>query len=410
MRVLHLSTGDSGGAALACIRLHAGLRSCGIDSKVLVLQKEASEEEVYRYEEPPEKRSRWAKKILSFILLPPRLFKIPLSRAQYYLYRLERLRRGSAPFFTLPFSDRDLTRHPLVRAADVIHLHWVAGFIDYPSFFKKINKPVVWTVRDENPFLGGFHYRIALSGTDHRYRALDEELRKAKKKSVARCGDLTVIFLSRMMTETYGGDELVAGRKVHTIPSFVDHRVFRPLDRETAQGHWGIPRGKKVICFVSVYLEDERKGLKELLQAVRRSGRTDLLVLAIGEGKSPLVSGVDCLSPGRTDDPAILSLAYSAADLFVLPSFQEGFAKTPLEAMACGVPVVAFPCSGTEELINEKNGVRTADFTVESLKDGIEKALDIRYDGKWIRNDIIERFGIDKIVAQYVDVYRQVLT
>ena len=92
-----------------------------------------------------------------------------------------------------------------------------------------------------------------------------------------------------------------------------------------------------------------------------------------------------------------------------MPSFQEGFAQTPLEAMACGLPIVAFPCSGTEELINEKNGVRANDFTVSSLKQSITQAMNTQYDGNWIRQDVLKRFGINQIVEEYSEVYQSAL-
>ncbi|TAE46946.1 MAG: hypothetical protein EAY69_07690, partial [Cytophagales bacterium] len=62
--------------------------------------------------------------------------------------------------FTFTESAYNILSHHLVKEADIIHLHWVAHFLDYASFFKKINKPVVWTLHDKNPLNGGFHYDI----------------------------------------------------------------------------------------------------------------------------------------------------------------------------------------------------------------------------------------------------------
>jgi glycosyltransferase involved in cell wall biosynthesis len=92
-----------------------------------------------------------------------------------------------------------------------------------------------------------------------------------------------------------------------------------------------------------------------------------------------------------------------------MPSFQEGFAQTPLEAMACGIPVVAFPCSGTEELINERNGIRAADFTIGSLKNSISQALNTKYDSNFIRRDVLTRFGVKKTTEQFLEVYKDAL-
>ena len=77
--------------------------------------------------------------------------------------------------------------------------------------------------------------------------------------------------------------------------------------------------------------------------------------------------------------------------------------------MACGLPVIAFPCSGTEELITDMNGVRCEAFTVEALENGIRKALATQYDETMIRNDMIERFSPEKIAGEYLDFYHELM-
>jgi hypothetical protein len=41
-----------------------------------------------------------------------------------------------------------------VMKADIIHLHWIADWLDYTTFFGAVKKPIVWTFHDENPFRG----------------------------------------------------------------------------------------------------------------------------------------------------------------------------------------------------------------------------------------------------------------
>lgn len=73
--------------------------------------------------------------------------------------------------------------------------------------------------------------------------------------------------------------------------------------------------------------------------------------------------------------------------------------------MACGLPVVAFPVSGTEELVNERNGVVCDDFTAEALRHGIETLMSRHYDSAEIRQDMVKRFPPNAIAQKYIDFY-----
>jgi len=97
----------------------------------------------------------------------------------------------------------------------------------------------------------------------------------------------------------------------------------------------------------------------------------------------------------------------TAADYFILPSFQEAFAQSPLEAMSCGTLVVAFPCSGIPELIN--NGIICKDFTVEALTHGIKEAMRRDFCRDKIRKDVLSRFSYDRIARQYIELYQELL-
>jgi glycosyltransferase involved in cell wall biosynthesis len=204
-------------------------------------------------------------------------------------------------------------------------------------------------------------------------------------------------------------EEIVKNRKHYLISNSVDHNVFMQFDKKLSRNVFGLPQDKKILVFISYYLNDKNKGLTELVIALNELKYPDLVLFAIGIGKSEIETSFEIFYPGAIVDPRLLPLAYSASDIYVMPSFQEGFAQTPLEAMACGLPIVAFPCSGTEELINEKNGVRATEFTIASLKNCIKLALSTKYKSDWIREDVLTRFGIKNMIGQYLSVYNNTL-
>ena len=80
-----------------------------------------------------------------------------------------------------------------------------------------------------------------------------------------------------------------------------------------------------------------------------------------------------------------------------------------MEAMACGTPVIAFPCSGARDLINDKNGVVCEDYTVDALQGGIEKAIKHKFNGEEIRTDLLNRFSYDIIAKQYIELYKSLI-
>ena len=137
--------------------------------------------------------------------------------------------------------------------------------------------------------------------------------------------------------------------------------------------------------------------------------RTDLMLVCVGEGTLPQNEGVEIRRFLPVSDPIWLSQLYSSADGLALPSYQEGFCQTPLEAMCCGTPVVMTPVSGSDDLIRDFNGIRCDDFTVESLEKGVSSVLERQYDRERIREDVVARFGVETIVKSYLQMYQQVL-
>ena len=171
----------------------------------------------------------------------------------------------------------------------------------------------------------------------------------------------------------------------------------------------GIPENCIVFAFCAYRLYDERKGLKDLIKAVEALANDNIAILCIGGGDLPIGTIVPTFFTGELGNDQLMSFVYSAADYFALPSYQEVFAQTPLEAMACGLPVVAYPCSGTSDLIRDFNGVVCSDFTIEALMEGILKLMKGEYDRDRIRNHIVEHFSSQRIADQYIQLYQTIL-
>src|SRR3546814_643581 len=135
MRVVHVNAYDgNGGAGRAVMRLHHALKQEGVHSDVLCLYQFQSASDV-----TPVYRT-WLGKLRSIVCI----------FGERYLVKLLRARRGIP--FSLQRFGVPVHRHPLVRKADIVHLHWVNHGMLAPRGLKKLfrlNKIFVWTLRSE---------------------------------------------------------------------------------------------------------------------------------------------------------------------------------------------------------------------------------------------------------------------
>ena len=411
-KVVHISTSDTGGAGLAAYRLHKALLSQGVESRMLVAFKFFKEDEIVEAHpssqllyQPP--KSWLARKIEK----RQRLKGLHLTRAEEVQLKLDALHEQYPNvYFTSCVTLYDLAAHPLLQEADVIHLHWVQDFLNYDDFFEKVNKPIVWTLHDLNPMFGGFHH-VRLRETYYEaFKVLEDEFYGMKKKALVGKKSLSVVAISSQMHRLIAAHEFFADKRIFDIFNSVDSEKFQLFNRQAVRSVLGLPIQPKVLLFVNKDLNDSQKGLSLLVDALAALNRTDLLLVCVGEGNLPQHKGVEIRRFLPVNEPIWLSQLYSAADCLVLPSYQEGFCQTPLEAMCCGTPVVMTPVSGSNDLIEDFNGIRCDDFTVEALAKGIGAALERQYDREHIREDVVARFGVDTIVKSYIQMYQEVLT
>ena len=328
-----------------------------------------------------------------------------LTQVERYERQLNVLDRVYGAAYTLPVSNFDLSQHPLVQQADILHLHWVENFLDYQTFFDRINKPIVWTFHDENIAYGGFHYSDEAVRLKEPFAAMEDDFVKIKKDALADGRhNIHMVALSGMMEQFYRQHSLFPSYPVNIIHNGLEPEQFAILDRSFCREALRLPIDSKVICFCASDINDSHKGLDILTKALDSLHRSDITLLCVGKGALPQCD-YPVVGTGPLANPRLLSIAYSASDLFVLASSQESFSQTSIESMACGCPVVAFPCGIIDELITPDNGICCPNYTIESLAECISTAMDLTYKRQAIRDDIVMRFNIDRIAKQYIDLY-----
>lgn len=381
LRIVHLSTSDiAGGAARAAYRLHQGLGTMGHDSRMLVMNKSSDDPTVTAF-------------------IPPR---DPIGRVRRHLRR-SAINRDGAPYQSTrpqglePFSD-DRSMHGSALLAqlppcDIVNLHWVAGFVDYTSFFRSVPQrmPIVWRLSDANPFTGGCHYDencgqfIQQCGTCPQLGSNDPfDLsfqiwqRKQAVLSALKPTQLHIVALSNWIAREAGRSSLFHHFPISIIPNGIDTQVFAPADRQAARALFRIPAAARVVMFSAGSIENRRKGLPQLIDAMAGLGqRQDLVLLSLGGGKPMLNGQFQHIHLGHLEDDQRIAQAYCAADLFVVPSLQENLPNTALEAMACGTPVVGFDAGGIPDLVRSNiTGLLAPVGDVGGLRTAIAALLD----------------------------------
>lgn len=410
MKIVHINTYQSGGAAICAIRIHNSLRNLGVDSKMLFAQGEKNEVFDVLQPEPYVWSDNYFLRKCQVLACKLHLW----PKYEYLSYKLDIIKgKGGDSFFTIPLSRyKNIVTHPWVEEADIIHLHWVSGFIDYPSFFRLINKPIVWTLHDENPGLGGFHYTTSQEvAKKELYDSLNKKCLDIKIKAYTQFHNFHLVAISSVMKSFIQRNDVLRMYPVSSIFNGIDECQFNKKNKTESRIDLSLPTdNRKVFLFSSFNIWEERKGLKELIIALEHIDfdyKPTLVCLGMYDTK-PKSEKIDFICPGLVDDKNLMSKYYSAADFFLMPSFQESFGQTPVESMSCGTPVVAFPSGIIPELIRDYNGVICRDYTVESLSDGIKCAMSRKYDSKIIREDIVTRFSYKIISQQYLDLYKRI--
>ena len=338
-------------------------------------------------------------------------------------------RPGGLEPFDAPFKYKTVIPKPL---PDIIHLHWISGFIDYPSFFKSIPShiPIVWTLHDMNPFTGGCHY----SNNCTKYKTTCEtcpqlgpyarfDLAKycfEKKMDAFSKRNLHIVADSEWLKEEAGKSAIFKEAKsIQCIHYGLDSSVFVPRDKVSCRHVLGLENGTDdfVLCFGAEYVDNKRKGLKELAAALNilKSQGLKITCLVFGNGNFESFDEFKMIKFGQVNVLNYLNIIYNAADLFIIPSLEEAFGQTCLEAMSCGVPVVGFNTGGIPDMIiDHETGLLAETGNITDLAEKIKLLLGDNELRKKMssncRKKVLSEFTLNIQAANYYELYKRILS
>lgn len=410
MKISLFCTYDDGGAGKAALRLNNGLNRIGEDSTLFVKWKTTNSSKVVQIDSPEIKN-----KVFDHFVRKNFITNIrdgnTISSAMYPSIGFEYLN--------------------LIQTYDIVNLHWIPTFVSLESIsqLRKMGKPIVWTLHDQNPMTGACHYT---HGCDkYKFDCSNCPQLKVNINNIAKvilkakCSylpkDLVVVTPSQWLADCARQSVVFKNHRVEVIPNSLETDIFKPLDKEYAKNQLGLPPKGKVILFGAQDLKEKRKGLSELIEAIKHMkennrveqliARNELHVLTFGHSSSLLDSiGIPYKALGYINENSELSIAYSAADVLALPSLEDNLPNLMIESLACETPVVAFNIGGMADVIKDgKNGYLVP---LKDTKRFGNRLLDVLISEKMslkCRGYIEENFKLEIQAQRYKDLFSDIV-
>lgn len=369
MRIIHLSNTDSGGA----IELHAALLEHGVDSSMLV-----------------------AKHDLGYV---PNIFqvntihKIKSVTSNIISQKIIGALNKQYGMYSLPLWSGSISRHKLVKNADIIYLHFIAhaSFISIHEIKQllKLGKPVIFITRDMWPITGGCHtffdcekYKDTCEDCPcllKKTRLIDIARNQQKKKQeiFGAYNNLWFVGISNWNAQILKQSTIAKNMPIVTIHNCIDTAIFKVADRQVARQNLGLPLAKKLIGFGARKITDPRKGynyIERALNVVKTKSPNDFALVTFGHtaGFKFNIPGIEQFDLGMISNRDTLAAFYNSIDFYVNPTLFENFGNTAAESLSCGTPVVGFKTGGLMDIIDhQQTGYLAKVGDAEDLAKGI---------------------------------------
>ncbi|NLV10502.1 glycosyltransferase [Halomicrobium mukohataei] len=327
---------------------------------------------------------------------------------------------GSFDSLKLPSLIRD-------HNTDIVHLHNIHGYYFNIFILRHIPDQVnlLWTFHDMWPITGNCTYAMGCERYQTRCGScpqLDEYpelpfdttplLHRIKMRLFNQ--DIPVVTPSRWLGR-HVAESRLNKPNIRYIPNGVDTEKFSPVDKCEARDIFDIGTDDFVLSFIASNPGDPRKGSKYVIEALNSvSQNHDVTLLTLGSEGFPnemLNDSIDVRIPGYIPDEKV-PYAYAAGDVCIVPSLADNCPLVPLEAMACGTPVIAFDVGGLSEQVTEGTGWLVPPHDTQALRDAILTAIERFPDSKMnnaARKRVVEKYEITQCVTQYQDLYNKIL-
>ncbi len=320
-----------------------------------------------------------------------------------------------------------ILKTPQFAQTDIVHCHNLHSNYFKLDVLAKIarQKPTVWTLHDMwaiTPHCG-YAYDGELKDGFYQCPSMDiyppiawhnEKYLRNKKRSIYDASSFNIVVPSDWLGNKVRASAL-GNQPLTLIYNGIDVSHFKPHDKNTAREELGLPIDKRIILFLAKGgTANERKGttfVEEVLMHYQDS--PEIAFLNVG-GDARSQTG-NTLSLPFTHDETLLAKYYSSADVLIYPSLADNCPLVILEALACGLPIVAFNTGGIPELIDHKKTGYIANYRDTSdLLAGIRFVLTLPTNDYQVMRDqavqvVQQKFTLAIMVDNYIKLYQKIL-
>jgi glycosyltransferase involved in cell wall biosynthesis len=293
--------------------------------------------------------------------------------------------------FSSKSATRDLVKTIKEIKPDVIHMHHLHGYylnieilFDY---LKESGLPLVWTFHDCWSFTGHCAYfdfvgcdkwktqcySCEQKGEYPKSLVFDRSRQNYidKKRIFNSVENMTIVPVSNWLGDKVK-ESFLKDYPCVVIQNGIDLDTFFPKDsRVSVENTYGV-KNKHIILGVASTWE-KRKGLDEFVKLAALIDNDKYAIVLVGLSASQIkklpenIIGIE-----RTENVAQLADLYSAADVFLNPTFEDTFPTTNLESLACGTPVITYRTGGSVESVDADTGIIVEQGDVQGLNDAIQ--------------------------------------
>ena len=425
IKVLSVNTSDTkGGAARAAYRIHQGVQTLEVNSRMFVKDKCQDDTFVISLDEYIPKNV---------------VFKVFDWVCQKVKNKIQHFKWGKYPNRSkLYLSD---TRGTNIFGSfnkldyDVLHLHWINQRFIKLSDLAKVNRPIVWTLHDSWPFCGVCHYffdceKYKTGCKKCQYlnnRNIENDLSTQvwnEKLNAYKNLDLHIVTPSKWLGDCAKESALFSQFPVSVIPNCLDTNAFRLLEESEISPKWAKFSEKRLEKTFVLYgavnaATDKIKGFANLLSALQileKQGKANFELIVFGANESDLK--IDVNIPIHyvvyvSDTNELVSL-YNIASVMVVPSLTENLSCAIMESLSCETPVCAFSIGGNADMIDhKKNGYLAKKQDNEDLANGIIWCLENNKENELSKNarkKVLDNYTPEIVSKQYKELYESLLT